>query len=64
MAIEHNLQTDYQQTLLKTENDNRIPFITIPIDIGENACAMGCPLEHRSSVQQSFIHHPAMPTDL
>jgi hypothetical protein len=57
------LQIDYQQTLRKTENDNRIPFITISIDIGENAFAIGCRLEHRGSVQQFFIPHPSMPTD-
>jgi hypothetical protein len=62
MAIEHNLQTDYQQTFLKTENDNRIPFITIPIVIGENTFTTLCLLEHRGSVQQCFIHHPSMPT--
>jgi hypothetical protein len=63
IEVEHKLQIDYQQTLRKTKYDNRSPVITIPMDIGENAFAMGCPFEHRGSVQQSFIHHPSMPTD-
>jgi len=60
LAREH---FDYQQTLRKTENDHRIPLITITIDIAENAFTMLCPLEHRGSVQQSFIHHPSMSTE-
>ncbi len=59
---EHKLQIDYPQTLRITEKDNQIPLITIPIDIGENTFTMLCPLAHRGSVQQSFIHHPSMPT--
>jgi len=47
---------------MRPENNNRIPLITISIDKGENAFAMGCPLEHPGSVQQSFIHHRPMPT--
>ncbi len=62
IEVEHKLQIDYQQTLQIIEKDNRIHLITIPIDIGENAFAIRCPLEHRGSVQQSFIHHPSMPT--
>ena len=40
LAVEHRIQIDYQQTLRKTENGNRIPLITIPIDKGENAFTM------------------------
>ncbi len=63
IALEHQLQIDYPQTPRKSEDDNRIPLITIPIDIGENTFTTLCLLEHRGSVQQSFIHHPSMPTD-
>jgi hypothetical protein len=36
MTVEDKFQIDYPQNLRKSENDNRIALITIPIDIGEN----------------------------
>jgi hypothetical protein len=51
IEVEHKLQIDYQQTLRKTENDNRIPLITIPIDIGENTFTMLCSSPLNTAVQ-------------
>ena len=62
MTVEDKFQIDYPQNLRKSENDNRIALITIPINIGENTFTTLCLPEHRGSVQQCFIHHPAMPT--
>ena len=61
-AVEHKLRIDYPQTLPKSANNNTMPLITIPIDIGENTFTTLCLLEHRGSVQHCFIHHPSMPT--
>jgi len=63
IALEHKFQMDYHQNLKKSENGNRISLITIPIDIGEKTFTTLCLLEHRGSVQQSFIHHPSMSTN-
>jgi hypothetical protein len=63
IAIEHKLQIEYRQTLRINENNNRIPLVTIPIDIGENTFPVFCLPGLRGSVQQSFIHHPYLPTN-
>jgi hypothetical protein len=62
IEVEHKLQIEYQQTLRKTENDNQIPLITIPIDIGDNTFTMLCPLSTAilfNKVYPSFLYaHP------
>jgi len=59
--IDRHENIDDQQTLKKSDTNNRIPLITIPINIGENILTVFCPLNHRGSVQHSFIHHPSKP---
>jgi len=62
VAMIHKLQSNYLQTLRKSDTNNRTALITIPINIGVNNFTQLAPLAHRGIVQQSFIHHPYVPT--